>query len=79
MSNLKQVVANALEIPVDEISDETSMATVRNWDSLRHINLILTLEVEFGVKFSTSEIMLIDSLEAARELLYQKGVNLQIS
>ena len=75
MPTLKQVVANALEIPVEEVSDETSMTTVQNWDSLRHINLVLALELEFGVKFNTSEIMLINSLEAARELLHQKGVD----
>jgi acyl carrier protein len=37
--------------------DETMTAeNVSNWDSLHHINLIVAIESEFGIKFRTSEI-----------------------
>jgi acyl carrier protein len=46
---LKQLMATVLRVPADSISDATSMDTVESWDSLKHMNLVLALEEEFGV------------------------------
>ena len=38
--------------------DETTTAEdIEAWDSLMHINLILVIEAEFGMKFSMQEIV----------------------
>lgn len=41
----------------DEIvlSDETTSSDVEDWDSLNHINLVVSIEKEFGMKFSMGE------------------------
>ena len=36
---------------------------VEGWDSLTHIELVLGLEKEFQVKFSTQQIMKMESIE----------------
>lgn len=36
---------------------------VEEWDSLAHIELVIGLEKEFQVKFSTQQIMKMDSIE----------------
>jgi acyl carrier protein len=46
---LKSVLATVLGIPADAISDDTSMDTVESWDSIKHMNLVLALEEEFGI------------------------------
>ena len=74
MAGLFEIVANVLEVPIEEVSDETSPKTTTKWDSLAHINIVLALETTFGVKFANSEIVLINSLGAAREILQKKGV-----
>lgn len=76
MSHLEQVVADVLALPVDQINDETSPKSTKSWDSLKHINLVLALEANFGVKFAPSEIMAIASLADARTLLREKGADL---
>jgi acyl carrier protein len=38
------------------VTPELSAKDVDGWDSLTHIRLILTIEKEFKIKFSTSEI-----------------------
>lgn len=37
--------------------DEMQAKDVEGWDSLTHVTLIMTLEDEFGIKFTTREVM----------------------
>jgi acyl carrier protein len=46
---LKQVMAAMLNVDAAAISPDASMDTIENWDSLRHMNLVLALEEEFKV------------------------------
>ncbi len=44
------------EIPEDSISEDASSDNIENWDSLRHLNLILALEEEFAVTIPDEEV-----------------------
>ena len=46
---LKQVMATMLNVDAATIGPDASMDNVPNWDSLRHMNLVLALEEEFKV------------------------------
>lgn len=46
---LKQVMAMMLKVDASVIDANTSMDNIPNWDSLRHMNLVLALEEEFKV------------------------------
>ncbi len=46
---LKQVMATMLKVDTSAINEDSSMDTMPNWDSLRHMNLVLALEDEFKV------------------------------
>ncbi|MGH1402755.1 MAG: acyl carrier protein [Alphaproteobacteria bacterium] len=39
-----------------EVTTNTTAADVNGWDSLAHINLIITIENEFNVKFAIGEL-----------------------
>lgn len=39
-----------------EIQDSTTAADVEGWDSLNHVNLIVSVEKSFGIAFSTKEV-----------------------
>ncbi len=60
--DLKEVLENVLD--VDSISESDSAKTVRNWDSVRHLNLILALEERFGISFEADEIPELVSVRA---------------
>jgi acyl carrier protein len=49
----------------------SSPEDVAGWDSLAHLELVAALEIEFGVNFSSRQIMALDSL--ARALGFVRG------
>jgi acyl carrier protein len=53
---IKQVMSAVFEISVESIADDASSDNIENWDSLRHMNLILALEEEFGVSIPDEEV-----------------------
>ena len=38
------------------VNEETASDDIEDWDSLEHINLIVAIEQEFGIKFSMGEV-----------------------
>ena len=46
---LRAVIAAVLNVDLSRIGPNSSSDTIQSWDSLRHMNLILALEEEFGV------------------------------
>ena len=71
---LEELFATILREPVSILSNEASPASVRSWDSLRHIELVMAVETQYGVQFETSEVVTIRTLGCMRELLQQKGI-----
>ena len=52
----QEVFREVFEDPMLAISEQTEAADIPEWDSLAHINLILALEEEFGIEFSSAEV-----------------------
>lgn len=48
-------MATMLKVDASEIGVDSSMDNVPGWDSLRHMNLVLALEEEFGVLIPDEE------------------------
>jgi len=51
-----QLMSTVFEIPVEEISEESSLDSIESWDSIRHLNLILAIEEEFGITIPDEEV-----------------------
>lgn len=73
-NTLKQVIATMLNIDVASINEDSSMDNVPNWDSLRHMNLILALEEEFKVSIPDEDAGNITSYKLIRLVLNDLGV-----
>lgn len=61
MTELKQkiisIMADIFELDAADIPDNASVGVVENWDSIRHMNLIVALEEEFDVRFNDTDIV----------------------
>ena len=54
-----------------KLKDEDGPGTTPAWDSVTHLNLIMSIEAEFGVAFATSEIPELRTLKKIRARLEQ--------
>ena len=50
------IMSNVFEVSVNEISEDSSFDSIESWDSIRHLNLILALEEEFGITIPDEEV-----------------------
>ncbi len=73
---LFETVASVLNIDANSLTNESNGRNTENWDSLRHIELILAVETAFGVTFSMTEMVSMQDLGDMRALLVEKGVAL---
>ena len=52
LNRVREIAGDVLESPV---TSESTPDTVEAWDSVRHLNLMLALEVEYGFELSPEE------------------------
>ena len=71
VSQAQAIFREVLDNPDLVLTDELTAAKVKGWDSLNHVTLVMTLEEQFSVKFTTREVMgwrnvgeMLDSLQA---------------
>ena len=54
------------------VTREMSARDVDEWDSLMHVNLVLYVEKEFGVRFSSSEVAGLQTVGQLADLIDSK-------
>ena len=69
-----RLISEVFGVPVDLIDDESSPDTIESWDSEGHINLILSLEAEFGISLSPEDAMEMLSVRLVCLILEERGV-----
>jgi acyl carrier protein len=55
------------------LRDEMTAADVPGWDSVEHINLMFSLEDEFGVQFVGNELAELEDIGALKRFLEQRS------
>ncbi len=71
---VEAVIAEALQVPAAEITDNLAMKDVEAWDSLRHMELIVALETAFGVQLTFDEIVAMQSVGEIKRVLAGRSV-----
>jgi acyl carrier protein len=55
-----------------ELRDDLTARDVDGWDSLNHVNLMILVEEEFGVRFTTAEVSGLQDVGELKRLLAAK-------
>lgn len=73
---VQNVFRTVFDIPELVIKPETTAKDVEAWDSFNHINLIVALEDEFAITFTTDEIAGMANVGDLVEILKSKGITI---
>jgi acyl carrier protein len=69
-----RILADSLGLPESEIPADASMEKMSEWDSIAHLNVVMTLEEEFQVEFTAEEFVGLNSLPAMERALAGRGI-----
>lgn len=66
------IISNIMQVPLEDIKPSSSPSTIRSWDSLQHLNLVLSLEEVFSLQFSAEETTQLLNVETIVLLIQEK-------
>ena len=66
------VMEDVFQIGKADITDQSSPKSVKEWDSLKHMLLLMALEEEFEFRFTDNEMAQCLSVESIMEVLSNK-------
>jgi len=70
---LYKLIGDILNIRSEDISDDLTMREIETWDSLKHMELIVSIEREFDVQLTFEEIVQMQSVQAIKNILSIKA------
>ena len=56
MDKINEIIIETLKVSKEQTDLNLGMDDVANWDSLTHMNLIVSIEDEFGIEISGDDI-----------------------
>jgi acyl carrier protein len=72
LNEVRTLAADVLRVPRSQISDDSSLQQIENWDSIEHVNLLMAIEQQFGVEFDPDEMVQMESIGKIGEILSRK-------
>jgi len=69
---VRTIVASVLRVPADALDPTSSPDTIASWDSLNHMQLILALEENFGLRFAVDEMEAMQSVGGIIAILSER-------
>jgi acyl carrier protein len=68
------MLTEVLDIPANELSDDTGPGSHGEWTSRKHMELVVEIEERYGISLTHREIRGLRTVAAVRETLRAKGV-----
>jgi|TARA_B100001013_G_C24278077_1_gene311706 acyl carrier protein len=68
------ILSDVFGIPLDKVNSDTSPDNVPEWDSVSHINIVLSLEAEFGIALTPEDSMEMLSTRLILIILEERGL-----
>lgn len=73
---LAEVLAEVFGLRVTEIQPELQKSQVGTWDSLKQMDLVMSLERKYGIALEIPDILRMTSVASIMAVLVDKGVDL---
>ena len=68
-TKLKKIISVIFLIDQNQINNQSSNENIKEWDSLKHLSLVLAIEEEFNIRFTNDETLQLTSFKNIVEIL----------
>jgi acyl carrier protein len=72
MDKLNSIISEVFKIKENELTEEFSMQNVENWDSLKQMDLITSIENGLDIEFTMDEILIMKDIKMIRKIVNDK-------
>jgi citrate synthase len=72
MVAIESIIARELGVGVDTLSEDMGYQSIPEWDSLRHVELMVALETEFGTEITDDLMLQLQSVGAIRDFFQMR-------
>tara|TARA_Y100000816_G_C26027238_1_gene537600 strand:- start:619 stop:846 length:228 start_codon:yes stop_codon:yes gene_type:complete len=72
LKKLEQILCDTLRLKKNKLYDGLSMEKVDNWDSLKHMDLISSMEDQLKIKFNMDEIVIMRDIKTIKRIINKK-------
>lgn len=69
------MMSEVFDIPIEELKNSFEQNEIENWDSLRHLNLVVELEDMFDISYEPEEIGEMNTFEKVLAITESKIKN----
>lgn len=56
MENVRELIGEALQVSRDQVTPDLAFGDLPQWDSMGHMEVMMSLEVQFGVEITADTI-----------------------
>jgi len=72
-NELRNLLADVFEVRPESISDKDTYETIKNWDSLRHLQMVMAIEQRYNLQVDSEQIPNIKSVADIVQLVERAG------
>ena len=69
---IKKIISDVLNVSISDLEMGSSPDNTKNWDSIKHMDIIASLEEEFSITFDEEEIFEMMNLEIILIIIQEK-------
>jgi acyl carrier protein len=72
LEQVRAIASDIFSVPLSSIRADSTPDTIESWDSIQHLNFVITLEEKFGVQLSPEEVQQMQSIGQIADLIATK-------
>ena len=74
---LKELLKEVLNLTDKEFAESLTQDDISGWDSLKHMELVISLEKKYNLTLKLEEILEMNSIQAILNVLKRRGINVK--
>ena len=72
MQELNRILNKVLKIDIRELNENISMQDCEIWDSLKHMELIISIEENLNIELSMDDVMNMTDIKTIKKIVNEK-------